>query len=85
MDKKGFKSALFGFSKASVCEYIAKLEKEFSLKLAASEKEAAAKQQELNARIALLEEENSRLRGVYEEIGALIAQALQEAPAEESL
>lgn len=85
MNQKILKSAMFGFSKASVCEYIAKQEKEFAQKLQAKENEVEAKQRELTERIAQLEQENSRLRGVYEEIGALLAQALQEPAEEESL
>lgn len=60
MEKKILHTALFGYSKVDVCEYISKLNEEFSLRLMETVAEKDRVQQELRDQIARLEREITR-------------------------
>lgn len=62
MDITMLKSSLWGYSKSSVCEYIAAMNEDFSHKLMATVKENDGRIKELEAKISQLETENNALR-----------------------
>ena len=73
MVKEILKSGFFGYSKSSVCEYIARMNEEFSQRLTAKDNENTSREAELRAQIASLREENQKLKEKQEEIvGALV-------------
>jgi len=77
MEKLLMKTSLFGYSKASVCEYVAKLNEDFTRKLLGIMQDNEAKQQELQSKIASLEQENKRLRDEYDNISGALLDARQ--------
>ena len=77
MEKLLMKTSLFGYSKASVCEYVAKLNEDFTRKLLGIMQDNEAKQQELQSKIASLEQENKRLRNEYDNISGAFLDARQ--------
>ena len=62
MVKEILKSGFFGYSKSSVCEYIARMNEEFSQRLTAKDNENTSREAELRAQIASLREENQKLK-----------------------
>lgn len=62
MDHKLYKTAMFGYSKESVCAYIAGLSEEFSQKLVDALAEQERVQRELRERIQQLEQENENYK-----------------------
>lgn len=71
--KEILKSSLFGYSKKSVCEYIAGMNEEFSQKLLEKDLECKNMVQELKSQIEELKKENEQLQtGRQEVAGALI-------------
>ncbi len=62
MNITSLKSGLWGYRKNDVCEYIAKMNEEFSQKLMEALKENDSMIQELQAKVAQLEEENAVYR-----------------------
>lgn len=62
MNITSLKSGFWGYKKSNVCEYIAKMNEEFSRKLMTALDENDAMIQELQAKVAQLEEENAAYR-----------------------
>ena len=75
MQKKLMKTALFGFSKTDVCEYIVKINTEYNEKIDEMNAEYTAEKENLLAQIASLTEENEK----YKQVNSDIAQALCDA------
>lgn len=75
MDNNILKKSFFGYSKTSVCEYIAQVNREFSERIMNTADEAKKERDELNAKIASLENELNK----YKKIHADITNALMEA------
>lgn len=73
--KELLKSGLFGYTKLSVCEYIAAAAEDFSGRLLASDKAHSAEMSEMKERIKVLEEENKRLREGHENVTAVMLRA----------
>lgn len=63
-----FQTRLFGYAKASVNNYISKLNEEFSNKLLANEKEHKIAQEALQAEIKRLTAENAQLLAARQEV-----------------
>lgn len=62
MNHTSFKTVLFGYSKESVCEYIAGLSEEFCQKLVDALEDQERIQKELRERIQQLEQENQSFK-----------------------
>lgn len=77
MESKMLKSGLFGYSKTSVCEYIAQVNKEFSDKLYAASAESREEKKELKEQIARLEAELAQYKRLYDDISAALLDAQQ--------
>jgi len=75
MDNLLLKKSLFGYSKTSVCEYIAKQNDDFSKRLMTVMEDADAQKQALQARVAMLEQENSKLRADHDNITQVLLDA----------
>ena len=75
MQKKLLRTALFGFSKTEVCDYIARVNDEFNGKIDLITAEHTKERNELTAQIAALNEEINK----YKQANADIAQALFDA------
>lgn len=72
MDKKAFKNSFLGYSKTSVCEYIARINEEFSRKFLSTIAEHEQIQKELREKIAQVEKENEQLRSRQNEVTAIL-------------
>lgn len=72
MNKKLLKGALFGYSKAGVCEYIANLNEDFSKKLLNVVQETDARQKALQEKNTRLEEENRALREEADRVSRIL-------------
>lgn len=72
MEKKLLKSALFGYSKTSVCEYIAAVNEEFSQKLMESAEEHKKEKEEWKERTAALEQELAEYKKVHQDVATII-------------
>ena len=79
MEKPTLKSAFFGYSKTSVCEYIARISEEFSKKLMELNADHKKEREELNARIATLEQELAEYRRAHANISATLLEAQEHA------
>lgn len=79
MDNQILKSALFGYSKTSVCEYIAQVNAEFSEKLTAAAEESRKERDQLNAKIYALEIELAEYKKNHSDISAALLKAQQHA------
>lgn len=75
METKLLKNALFGFSKTSVCEYIATANEEFSKKMLLALDEHEKEKAALNEKIALLEAELEEFRKAQSDISAALLDA----------
>ncbi len=75
METTTLKSSFFGYSKTSVCEYIARINEEYSKKITDVYAEKDKMQQELRERIAQLEKENEHLRNNHDEVAAILLDA----------
>lgn len=75
MDKKAFKNSFWGCSKTSVCEYIARINEEFSRKFLSTIAEHEQIQKELREKIAQVEKENEQLRSRQNEMTAILLDA----------
>ncbi|MBQ9134374.1 MAG: DivIVA domain-containing protein [Clostridia bacterium] len=71
------KNALFGYSKLSVCEYIASVNEEFSQKLLQEAAEYKKDKEELKAKIAALEEELVQYRKAHSDVATVLFEAQQ--------
>lgn len=71
------KSALFGYSKASVCQYVAEVSKDFSDKLLAATEEHRQEKNELKQRIESLENELAEYKRLHEDISNALLEAQQ--------
>lgn len=68
-----FQNSLFGYSKKSVCAYVAEMNEEFSKRLLEKDMEHRQTVQELKEQLERLERENEQLRMARQEVaGALI-------------
>lgn len=70
-----FKTALFGYSKESVCEYISELSEEFSQKLVDALAEQEKVQKELRERIRQLEQENESYKNQQFDLAGVMTDA----------
>ena len=70
MEKRLLKTTLFGFSKTDVCEYIAKVNADFSKKLLTLSEEHKTEKDALTQKIADLEAELAKYKKVYADISA---------------
>lgn len=77
MDKGIIKSALFGYSKTSVCEYIASVNEEFSRQLLELEKEQKREKDELKAKLEAAEKELDEYKKAYGNIANALVDAQQ--------
>lgn len=77
MDNKILKTSLFGYSKASVCEYIAQVNQQFSEKLMTATAENKAERAALNEKITSLEKELDEYKRAHGEISSAILEAQQ--------
>ncbi len=75
MDITMLKSGLWGYKKSSVCEYIARVNEEFSHKLMDAIKDYDGQLGTLNAKIAQLEAENTLLRQERDRISKIMVDA----------
>lgn len=75
MDKKAFKNSFWGYSKTSVCEYIARINEEFSRKFLSTIEEHEQIEKELREKIAKMEKENEQLRSRQNEVTAILLDA----------
>lgn len=75
MEKKLLKSALFGYSKTSVCEYIAAVNEEFSQKLMESAEEHKKEKEEWKERTAALEQELAEYKKVHQDVATALMEA----------
>ena len=74
MDKGIIKSAFFGYSKTSVCEYIASKNEEFSRQLIELEKEHKKEKDELKDKIEAAEKELAEYKKAHGENECLVAE-----------
>lgn len=81
MKNKLLKTSLFGFSKTSICEYIAKVNDEFNTRLKETEDAHQKKKEALERRIAELTAELDRYHQMYSDISAPILDARKYADA----
>lgn len=79
MEKNILKNAFFGYSKNSVCEYIAKVNGEFSERLTAAAEDAKKEREALNAKISELEKELDSYRKLHGDISAALLEAQKHA------
>ena len=79
MDNISLKSAFFGFSKTSVCEYIAQINQEFHEKLFAAAEESKKERETLKEKIDVLEKELSQYKKVHGDISNALLEAQQHA------
>ena len=77
MDKGITKSAFFGYSKTSVCEYIASKNEEFSRQLIELEKEHKKEKDELKGKIEAAEKELAEYKKAHGEIANALLEAQQ--------
>ena len=77
MDKGIIKSAFFGYSKTSVCEYIASKNEEFSRQLIELEKEHKKEKDELKGKIEAAEKEFAEYKKAHGEIANALLEAQQ--------
>lgn len=70
-----FKTSLFGYSKKSVCQYVADMNREFSEKLLAKDLECQNMVRELKETMEKLEQENLQLRTRQEEVAVTLLDA----------
>lgn len=77
MNKEIIGSAFFGYSKTSVCEYIASMNEEFSRQLMELENENKKEKAELKARINTLEKELNEKKKSHGEIADALLDAQQ--------
>lgn len=68
-------SGLFGYKKTTVCEYIAQMNEDFSRRSLDKEKAFEAEKQQLQERLAALEQENAELRMRQGEISRAVLDA----------
>ena len=79
MEKRILKASLFGYSKTSVCEYITKVNEEFSEKLIAISDEHKKECEELKVKIMLLENELIEYKRTYSNVTTALLDAQQHA------
>jgi cell division septum initiation protein DivIVA len=77
MKNKIFKTSLFGYSKTDVCNYITKMNEEFSQKFEELTTAHKNERDQLTSQIAKLEEELTKHKDTMTEISKLIV-ALEE-------
>lgn len=77
MDKSVIKSAFFGYSKTSVCEYIAAVNEEFSRQLMSLEEEHKREKEELSSKLDAAQKELEEYKKVYGDIAAALLEAQQ--------
>lgn len=77
MEKNIMKSAFFGYSKTSVCEYIAKINEEFSRQLLELEKENKKEREELKGRLEATEKELHEYKKAHSDIANALLEAKQ--------
>lgn len=79
MDKGIIKSAFFGYSKTSVCEYIAAVNEEFSRQLFELEKEKKKEREELKGKLEATEKELNEYKKAHGDIANALLEAQQHA------
>ncbi|MGN0494081.1 MAG: DivIVA domain-containing protein [Acutalibacteraceae bacterium] len=77
MDKGIIKSAFFGYSKTSVCEYISSINAEFSRQLLELEKEHKKEKEELKAKLDAAEKELFEYKKAHGDIANALLEAQQ--------
>ena len=77
MDKGIMKNAFFGYSKTSVCEYIAAMNEEFSRQILELEKEHKKEREELKGRLEATEKELNEYKNAHGEIASALLDAKQ--------
>ncbi len=77
MEKRLLKTTLFGFSKTDVCEYIAKVNADFSKKLLTLSEEHKTEKDALTQKIATLEAELAEYKKVHTDISTALLEAQQ--------
>ena len=77
MEKRLLKTALFGYSKTDVCEYIADVNAEFSKKLLTLSEEQKTEKAALTQKIATLEAELAEYKKVHTDISTALLEAQQ--------
>lgn len=77
MDMGIIKSAFFGYSKTSVCEYIASMNEEFSRQLLELEKENKKEREELKGRLEATEKELDEYKKAHGDIANALLEAKQ--------
>ena len=75
MDKEILKSALFGYSKISVCQYIAKMNEEFNTKLMAETEAFREERSKLQKKIDDLEAELAACKQNACDVGSILLEA----------
>lgn len=75
MDKRFLKNALFGYSKTSVCEYIAQVNEEFSNRLLSLTDEHKKEKNELKSKMEVLETELAEYKRVHGDITTALVEA----------
>ena len=81
MDKGIIKSAFFGYSKTSVCGYIASINEEFSRQLLELEKEHKKEKEELKGKLDAAEKELDEYKKAHGDIANALLEAQQYAAA----
>jgi cell division septum initiation protein DivIVA len=77
MDKRIIKNAFFGYSKTSVCEYIAAMNEEFSRQLLDLENEHKKEKDELKVRLDATEKELDEYKKAHGDIANALLEAQQ--------
>lgn len=77
MDKGIMKNAFFGYSKTSVCEYIAAMNEEFSRQILELEKENKKEREELKDRLEATEKELNEYKNAHGDIANALLEAKQ--------
>lgn len=77
MDKEIIKSAFFGYSKTSVCEYIADMNEKFSHQILELENEHRKEKEELKGRLEVTEKELDEYKKAHGDIANALLEAKQ--------
>ena len=77
MDKGIMKNAFFGYSKTSVCEYIAAMNEEFSRQILELENEHRKEKEELKGRLEATEKELDEYKKAHGDIANALLEAKQ--------
>lgn len=72
MDKKSFKSSFFGYSKLSVCKYIAEMNEQFNARIFSTEESYKKEIDELKSSLAACQAELDEYKKLHTDISAVL-------------